>query len=198
MRNYKIIGLTGTTGSGKSALASYFAKKGFKIIDADKIAKAVTAPGSVCLKTLCSAFGGEILKPDGSLNRKALACAAFSSKENTQALNDITHPFVYLGALKTAREYIDGGCTKIIYDAPQLFESNGDLMCDYVISVLCPRDIRLERIIRRDGLTPEQAKQRINAQYSNEFFIKNSDFCVYNNSDLENLYFQADEILKKI
>lgn len=198
MRNYKIIGLTGPTGSGKSAFAEYFEKKGFKIINADKIARQVTSPNSICLKTLASVFGDDILNPDNSLNRKALASKAFLTKEKTRLLNDITHPFIYLNVLRLAREYINSGNTKIIYDAPLLFESNGDLMCDYVISVLCPMEKRIERIIKRDGITREQALLRINAQKSDDFYRESSDFCVYNDSDLDNLYFQADEILKKL
>lgn len=198
MRNYKIIGLTGPTGSGKSAFAEYLEKKGFIIISADKIAREVTAPHSVCLKTLASAFGNRILNDDASLNRKALAKIAFSSKESTFLLNDITHPFIYLKVLKNAKEYIEKGNTNIIYDAPLLFESNGDLMCDYVISVLCSKEKRIKRIMLRDSITEEQAAQRISAQHSDEFYTKSSDYCVCNNSDLENLYLQADKILKAL
>lgn len=198
MRNYKIIGLTGPTGSGKSAFAEYLEKKGFIIISADKIAREVTAPHSVCLKTLAAAFGNRILNDDASLNRKALAKIAFSSKESTFLLNDITHPFIYLKVLKNAKEYIEKGNTNIIYDAPLLFESNGDLMCDYVISVLCSKEKRIKRIMLRDSITEEQAAQRISAQHSDEFYTKSSDYCVCNNSDLENLYLQADKILKAL
>ncbi len=198
MRNFKIIGLTGPTGSGKSAFADYLQTKGFKIINADKIVREITSPNTVCLKTLCSAFGNEILNADHSLNRKALAKIAFSTKENTQLLNDITHPFVYLQVLKLIREYIENGHTNIVYDAPLLFESNGDIMCDYTLSVLCPVEKRIKRIINRDNLTLEQAQSRINAQHNDDFYIERSDFIIYNNSDLENLCKQADEFLAKI
>ncbi len=198
MRNYKIIGLTGPTGSGKSEVAKYFEKNGYKIIDADKIAREVTLRGSPCLKTLSAVFGEEILNEDNSLNRKALARIAFSSKENTQLLNDITHPFVYLKVMKIINEYIANGNTKIIYDAPLLFESSGELLCDYVISVLCSREQRIKRIMKRDNISSEQAGLRINAQHSDDFYKNKSDFCIDNNSDLENLYINADKILKEI
>lgn len=198
MRNFKIIGLTGPTGSGKGVVADYLASKGFKIIDADKIVRKVTSPNTVCLKTLCSAFGNEILNSDNSLNRKALAKIAFSTKENTQLLNHITHPFVYLEVLKLIDEYIKSGCTNIVYDAPLLFESNGYIMCDYTISVLCPENVRIERIISRDNLTYEQAQSRINAQHNDEYYTKRCDFIINNNCSLENLYKQIEDLLQKI
>lgn len=198
MRNYKIVGLTGPTGSGKSAVAQFFEENGYKIIDADKIAREVTSKGTPCLKTLAAVFGKEILNEDESLNRKSLADIAFSSKKNTQLLNDITHPFVYLKVLKIANEYIAQGNTNIIYDAPLLFESNGELLCDYVISVLCPKELRVKRIMERDNISSEQANLRINAQHSDDFYKNKSDFCIDNNSNLENLYIKSHKILNQI
>lgn len=198
MRNFKIIGLTGPTGSGKGTVANYLQKKGYKVIDADSIVRQVTSPNTVCLKTLCSAFGNEILNSDNSLNRKALAKIAFSTKENTQLLNDITHPFVYLQVLKLIGEYIENGHTNIVYDAPLLFESNGHIMCDYTLSVLCPVEKRMERIINRDNLTAEQAQSRINAQHNDEYYINRSDYTLNNDNDLQSLYNQIDKVLKKI
>lgn len=198
MRNFKIIGLTGPTGSGKGTVAKYLQTKGYKVIDADSIVRQVTSPNTVCLKTLCSAFGNEILNSDNSLNRKALAKIAFSTKENTQLLNDITHPFVYLQVLKLIGEYIESGHTNIVYDAPLLFESNGHIMCDYTLSVLCPVEKRMERIINRDNLTAEQAQSRINAQHNDEYYIKRSDYTLNNDKDLQSLYNQIDKVLQKI
>lgn len=198
MRNFKIIGLTGPTGSGKGTVAKYLQKKGYKVIDADSIVRQVTSPNTVCLKTLCSAFGNEILNSDNSLNRKALAKIAFSTKENTQLLNDITHPFVYLQVLKLIGEYIESGHTNIVYDAPLLFESNGHIMCDYTLSVLCPVEKRMERIINRDNLTAEQAQSRINAQHNDEYYINRSDYTLNNDNDLQSLYNQIDKVLQKI
>ena len=198
MRNFKIIGLTGPTGSGKGTVAKYLQTKGYKVIDADSIVRQVTSPNTVCLKTLCSAFGNEILNSDNSLNRKALAKIAFSTKENTQLLNDITHPFVYLHVLKLIGEYIESGHTNIVYDAPLLFESNGHIMCDYTLSVLCPVEKRMERIINRDNLTAEQAQSRINAQHNDEYYINRSDYTLNNDNDLQSLYNQIDKVLQKI
>lgn len=198
MRNYKIIGLTGPTGSGKSAVAKFFEENGYKIIDADKIAREVTSKDSPCLKAVAAVFGKEILNDDNSLNRKTLANIAFSAKESTQLLNNITHPFINHKVMQIANEYISMGNTKIIYDAPLLFESNGELLCDYVISVLCSREQRIKRIMERDNISSEQANLRINAQNSDNFYKNKSDFCINNNSNLENLYIKAHKILKEI
>ncbi len=198
MRKFKIIGLTGPTGSGKTLIAEYFAKKGYTIINADKIARQVTSPHSVCLKTLAGAFGNEIINPDGSLDRKKLASLAFANKEQTQLLNDITHPFVYLEVFKKLRELSQIGVSRFIYDAPQLLESNGDMMCDFVISVICSKQIRIDRIKARDNINSKQALERINVQMPDEYYKKRSDFCIYNDSDLQSLYAKADEVLNII
>lgn len=197
MRNFKIVGLTGPTGSGKSSLAAYLVKKGFVLIDADLLARKVLEPGSVCLKTLVSAFGNEILNTDRSLNRKKLAASAFSSQENTQLLNDITHPFVYLQALKDIKSFLAKGHKYILYDAPLLLESNGDVMCDYVLAVVCPKEERINRIMRRDGLSRAAALQRIQRQQPDLFYTQNADFTVHNIMDLHHLYQETDRFLKQ-
>lgn len=197
MRNFKIVGLTGPTGSGKSSLAAYLVKKGFVLIDADLLARKVLEPGSVCLQTLVSAFGKEILNEDQSLRRKKLAAAAFSSQKSTQLLNDITHPFVYLQALKDIKSFLAKGHKYILYDAPLLLESNGDLLCDYVLTVVCPKEERIKRIMRRDSLSPEDALQRIRRQQPDAFYTQNADFVVHNTMDLHHLYRETDRFLRQ-
>ncbi len=198
MRKFKIIGLTGPTGSGKTALANYFAEKGFRLINADDVARGQTAPGMPCVKALTSVFGDSIIDEDGALVRKRLAALAFSDKDKTLLLNQITHPFVYLKVFELIREYSAQGEEKILFDAPQLLESNGDVLCDSVIAVLCPKDVRAERIIRRDGITRQQAYLRINAQKDDAFYKDRADFVIDNLGDLDSLYKKADAVLRQI
>lgn len=178
MRDFIIVGLTGPTGAGKSTVAAFFKENGFIIIDADSVARQALRSESSCLMQLCSVFGDDILNSDGTVNRQALAARAFSSKEKTQLLNDITHPWIFLQVLKICRENIDNGRRCILFDAPVLFESNSDIMCDAVVSVTAPREIRLQRLIKRDGLTEKQLKSRMSAQHDDGFYSSKSDFVI--------------------
>lgn len=178
MRNFTLIGLTGSTGSGKSTIAEFFRQNGYIIIDADKIARQALAKDSSCLKQVCGVFGDDILNPDGGLNRQKLAERAFSSSENTQLLNDITHPWIFLQVLKICRQNIDSGKNKLLFDAPVLFESNSDIMCDAVVSVTAPKEVRLERLVKRDGLSEEQIRKRMSVQHDDDYYTSRSDFVI--------------------
>lgn len=178
MRNFTLIGLTGSTGSGKSTVAEFFRQNGYTIIDADKIARQALAKDSSCLKQVCGVFGDDILRPDGDLNRQKLAERAFSSSENTQLLNDITHPWIFLQVLKICRQNIDSGKNKLLFDAPVLFESNSDIMCDAVVSVTAPKKVRLERLVKRDGLSEEQIRKRMSVQHDDDYYTSRSDFVI--------------------
>ena len=198
MKDFFVIGMTGPTGAGKSTVGQMLCERGFKIVDADKVARRVTEKGSPTLVALCDAFGDDILLADGELDRAALAKKAFADSESLEKLNSITHPAI----IELIKQEIDAlrasGEVKIILDAPQLFEAGAHSLCDYILSVLADRETRLERIKLRDSITDEQAISRINAQKNDEFFVENSDFVIYNNSDTEGLTPQIDLMLKNI
>ncbi len=193
----KFIGLTGQTGAGKSTVSEFAKKMGYKVIDADKVAREVMKSGSECVKRLAEVFGSDIIKDDGSLNRKLLAQRAFSSKENTTVLNSITHPAI----IARVREYIDIYAKEndvILFDAPQLFESGGDRICDSIIAVTAPVDVRLQRILFRDGISEKEALMRINAQFGEDFFRANCDHIIDGSRSLEDVERQFEEIMKKV
>lgn len=179
MKRVKIIGLTGQSGAGKSTAAQVFEQNGFAVINADSLVKRVYEQNEYCLGAVAAHFGSDIINSDGTLNRKLLAKRAFSSEENTRALGGIVHPFVlseFLKELKAASGYA-------VFDAPQLFESGIDVICDTIVSVVAEESTRLARIMNRDGITEDEARQRINAQLSEEFFRANSDYIIENNTD---------------
>ena len=185
-----IIGLTGPTGSGKSSVSKTAEALGFKVIDCDTVARKATEKGSDGLKALTTAFGEDILFEDGTLNRRLLANKAFSSKEKTQLLNDTIFPFI----IRLIKAEIKDG--DYILDAPTLFESGLDSICDRTVGVLADSEIRLKRIIERDKLTINDAKVRMNAGKSDEFYLKNADFIIYNNAD-EQVFKQEFSVLLK-
>ena len=187
-----IIGLTGPTGAGKSTAAAAAEDLGLQVIDCDKSARAATEKETDGLKALVAAFGEEILLQDGSLDRKALAAAAFSSPPKTELLNKTILPHIVKLVLAEAEG------KSVLLDAPTLFESGLDSVCTAVIAVSADTEIRKERIIKRDGLSPAAADLRINAGKTDEYYKQRADYFLYNNSDEKAFYKRFSDILKKI
>ena len=187
-----IIGLTGPTGAGKSTAAAAAKDFGLQVIDCDKSARAATEKGTDGLKALVAAFGKEILLPDGSLDRKALAAAAFASPQKTELLNKTILPHIVKLVLAEA----DG--KNVLLDAPTLFESGLNSVCTAVIAVSANVEIRKERIIKRDALSPQAAILRINAGKTDEYYKQKADYFLYNNSDEKAFYKRFSDILKNI
>ncbi len=176
-----LIGLTGATGSGKSTVAKYLCEKyGFAHIDCDKIAREITADGSPVLVQLAHAFGEDIIRGDGSLDRALLASRAFSSKENTKLLNIITHPVITSMALAKVKSFTLEGKTAVLLDAAAIFESKIDKLCAFTVVVSTPEEIRKERIMKRDEITSQKADERIKAQLTDSEYERNADVVVCN------------------
>lgn len=193
-----VIGLTGQTGAGKSTVSNAMKKCGCGIIDADKIAREAVEPKTACLKMLTNAFGCDIINKDGSLNRKKLAEKAFSSKENTQLLNEITHPYIVELTKQRIAEYFASGCNIVVFDAPQLFESGSDKLCDIIVSVIASQECRLARIISRDGISREQALSRMKVQLSEEYFKRHSDYIINGEQDINTVTGEAETFIKSV
>lgn len=196
--NSMVIGLTGQTGAGKSTLAEYAEKKGFAVINADAVAREALEPGTECLRDLAEHFGYDIIDENGCCNRAVLAQRAFSSAEETEALNRLTHPWI----IRRSEEYISQLCHNnndmIILDASQLFESGGERLCDAVIAVTAPREIRLERIMLRDNIDCNAAMLRINAQHDEEYYAGRSDYVIDGSADIQSVCESFDRILGKL
>lgn len=187
------VGLTGPTGAGKGAVSSVFSDYGFHIIDTDQTAREVTEKGSPCLKKLALRFGEDIILKDGSLDRRLLASRAFSTEEGKRDLNAITHP-----EIKKSIAQIIEVCKKdninVLVDAPLLFEAGCDTLCDVIIAVTAPLDLRLNRIIARDNISEKQATERINAQKDDDFYIKKSHYHIINDGDINTLILKTKQI----
>lgn len=175
-----VLGLTGGTGAGKSLISAILQKKGAKIIDADKLSREITKEGGIALGEIEKAFPGVI--KDGVLDRKALGRIVFSDKEKLLILNKITHKYI----IKLTKEEIEASSGLIVLDAPLLFEAGEDKLCDKVIFVDAEDELRLERIVKRDNLSIDDARARINAR--NLAPIKEKcDFVIVNDGDAERL-----------
>lgn len=175
------IGVTGKTGAGKSTVCQLLGEKlDMPVIDCDRLARKVTEAGSPVLEKLAESFGEDILGPDGSLKRNVLAARAFSSKKNTALLNSITHPAVMELVGGETEKYSRAGKRGVILDAPQLFESGLDLHCHFTALVYAPKEVRLERILKRDGITAEEFEKRNSVQIDDEELIGRCDVLINN------------------
>lgn len=174
----KLVGLTGKTGAGKSTVSEYLAEKGAYVIDGDIVARAVLDTDKSLVTALESAFG-DIFNSDGTLNRKKLAAAAFSSPENTAKLNSIMHPAINKAIHCEADKAFESHDV-VIVDAAAIIESGFADECDVLIVVTAPLNVRKERIIKRDNLSETDAMIRINGQKDDGFYNSRADFIINN------------------
>ena len=189
-----IIGLTGGIASGKSTVSKYLAEKGFKVYDADRIAKDISEKKSV-QEEIISTFGNKILDKNGNVDRKKLKEIVFENKEKLKQLNAIIHPKVidfYKGLKEKNTDEI------IIFDVPLLFESGIDRFCDKILVVISDYEIQLNRIVERDKIDRELASKIIKSQLSNEERIKKADVVIENNSSLEDLFEKVERFCETI
>ena len=184
-----IIGLTGPSGAGKGTVASLFAPYGILSIDTDKVYHDLLIPPSPCLDELAERFGRQILLPDGTLDHKVLASHVFApgNEGELRDLNRITHTYVLGVTRSICQELKSQGCVGVFVDAPLLFESGFDRECDTTLAVLAAPDVRLARIIARDGLTLEQAQARMAAQKPDSYYTERAAHIIFNNGNPDDL-----------
>lgn len=175
----KIIGITGSSGSGKTTATKILSEElKAKTIDADEIVKQMQQKGIEYYEKIVEVFGGEILQEDGSLNRKKLAEIIFQDELKKEKLDNLTYKYVVeeiKNQVKNAQEKY------VIIDAPLLIEGKLNEICNAVIAVVSSQEDQIKRICKRDNIEEKNAKARINAQKANEFYKINADFIVENN-----------------
>ena len=198
MKGLFILGLTGPSGAGKSEVARVLEEKGYPLVDADSLVREVQRPGSPCLAALAEAFSPDILRPDGSLDRQKLAALAYCSPEQTQRHNRIVHPAVIALSEERFRQAAEAGAEAAVLDAPLLFESGMDRLCGRTVAVLAPAGERLRRIRQRDGLTEEQAKIRMGAQPSDDYYTARASFVIRNDGSAARLRAAAEDLAGNI
>ncbi|SHW05731.1 dephospho-CoA kinase [Mycobacteroides abscessus subsp. abscessus] len=186
------IGLSGGIGAGKSTVSSTFAAEGGIIVDGDVIAREVVEPGTEGLAALVAAFGADILLPDGSLNRPALAAVAFSDEEKRKTLNGIVHPLVG----KRRAELIDAAPvgSVVVEDIPLLVESQMAPLFPLVVMVHADEDVRVARLVEHRGFSEEDARARIAAQATVEQRQAVADVWLDNHGSADELAAAAREL----
>ena len=189
----KILGLTGGSGTGKSAACTAFARLGCGVIDADATYRTLCDTCEPMLKEIQNVFG-DVFSTDWKLDRKKLGAIVFADAQKLQQLNAITHPYIRQAARDAFAAYSKRGCLLCIYDAPVLFEGQMETLCDKTCAVLAARNTRIARIVARDAITEEYAALRIDAQKDDAFYRERCDYVVQNDADLDTLYTQVRKI----
>ncbi|ANE08176.1 dephospho-CoA kinase [Corynebacterium glutamicum] len=192
------IGLTGGIGSGKSTVADLLSSEGFLIVDADQVARDIVEPGQLALAELAEAFGQDILKPDGTLDRAGLAAKAFVSEEQTALLNAITHPRIAEESARRFNEAEAQGAKVAVYDMPLLVEKGLDRKMDLVVVVDVDVEERVRRLVEKRGLTEDDVRRRIASQVPDDVRLKAADIVVDSNGTLEDLHAEASKLIAEI
>ncbi len=172
-------------------LSAEFEKCGAKLIDADKISRQVTAVNGLAFDEIVRCFGKEILNPNGEIDRKILGEIVFDDPKKLELLEKITHKHIF----DEMQRQLNGCEAKLaVLDVPLLFNCDFPIKCDRTIAVIADPEIRLRRIMDRDGISEPAAKARMKNQLSNEEYRQLADICFENNSDMG----KAEEFAKNI
>jgi dephospho-CoA kinase len=194
-----IVALTGGIGSGKSTVARMFEDEGAYVIDFDYLARVVVKPDKPAWRDIVDYFGPEILSPDRTLNRSALAEIVFSDDESRKALEGFTHHRIFeeSDALVKAIKRKDP-CSVVIIDFPLLFELSLNEKFDKVILAYVPRAVQIKRIVERDGLTKEEVEKRLNVQISIEEKRSLSDYIINSEEGLNDTRNQVRKVIHEL
>lgn len=179
------IGLTGGIGTGKSRVARLLADLGAAVIDADALARQVVEPGGPAYDGVVARFGPEILRPDGTIDRAALAAVVFSDPDARRDLEALVHPAVRVETQRRLAELESGADPPpaVVVDIPLLFEAGREGDFDQIWVVYAPDAVALDRAAARDGADPEQIKARMRAQWPIEEKVRRAHVVIDNSGD---------------
>ncbi|MFJ6567167.1 dephospho-CoA kinase [Streptomyces sp. NPDC091292] len=186
------VGLTGGIGAGKSEVSRLLVERGAVLIDADRIAREVVAPGTPGLATIVEAFGEDVLAEDGSLDRPALGAIVFADADKLTKLNSIVHPLV--GARSAELEEDAPEDAVVVFDVPLLTENGLSGLYDLVIVVDVDPATQLDRLTRLRGMTEEDARARMAAQATRDERLAIADIVIDNDLSLPELETRVREV----
>lgn len=197
-----IFGITGGIATGKSTVSAMLRKRGAVIVDADLLAREVVKPGSEGLEAIRRKFGDAYLHPDGTLNREKLAALVFSDEKAREQLNAITHPLIRQKMDEQVRSALQADpLAVVVMDVPLLIESmvkENLRRVDKVILVYVPEPVQLKRLMRRNGLSREEAESRIRSQMPIEEKRAYADFLIDNSGTLAETEEQVERLMDKL
>ncbi len=189
-----VIGVTGNSGSGKSEISKILSNKiNAKIIDADKVVKELYTPGHEYYNKILELFGNKILEKNNKLNRSKIAEIIYNNESEREKLNNLTYKYVVDEIKKMVKKENNNN---IIIDAPLLFESKLDEICDITVAVLAEKSLKINRICTRDNIEQKIAISRLAIQKEDSYYQKKADYIVTNNGKKDEI--NLEEICTKI
>lgn len=194
----KAFGLTGNIASGKSTVSRTFTDEGIAVVDADAISHRVTGPGTEGLQALVAAFGPDMLTRLGELDRKKLGARVFADRDARTLLNSIVHPRIAAATRQRFIELDKLGVQLACYDAALLVENHMQDAFRPLVVVTVPEDVQLTRLMARNGLTRDEALERISSQMPQAKKAAAADIVINNDSDLATLEMRAKHALEEV
>jgi len=174
-----VIGITGGIGAGKGLATEFFRARGAAIIDADQVSRDLAKPGSDLLQRIAAAFGADVIRPDGTLDRERLGRVVFGDPQALATLNRITHPPIMAEIQRRLDELRGKGCVRVAcVVAPLLIEAGGRQQVDRVLLVVADEEERVRRVMARDGIGKEQVRRRMAAQMPTDRLRRHADWVV--------------------
>jgi dephospho-CoA kinase len=190
----KVLGLTGGIAAGKTAVGQLFQARGAVLIDADQVARQVVQKSQPGLAEIVALFGITILNAAGELDRSKLGRLVFSDPSQLNRLNAVIQPRIRQEIINQSAAYRAQGYPLVVVMIPLLYEMNYETICDAVLDVDIPLELQVKRVMMRDHLTIDEAKQRITAQLSREQRLSRADFILDTSGNLLQLQENFDEL----
>lgn len=198
-KNYIKVGLTGGIGSGKTTAAKRFAQLGARVYQADAVSRSALDPDGACYEAVIHAFGREIVRDDGTIDRRRLGEIVFANDQKRSMLNGIIHPYVIHTLFSRAEQDCANEPNSIaVFEVPLLFESGMHQDMDYNIVVSCSEENRILRVMERDALTREQVLSRMRAQMPEEEKCSLADSVLKNDGTHGELIAQVDALYQQL
>jgi dephospho-CoA kinase len=193
------VGLTGSIAVGKSFVSSVLAGLGCHVLDADETAREVVAPGTVGLRSVAASFGADVLDEEGKLDRARLGALVFADEEKRKVLNSILHPLIIAAQDEWMRARVREDPRGVaVVDAALMIETGSYKRFDRIVVVHCLPEAQFERLMKRNGLTREEAARRVAAQMPQEEKMRHADFLLDTSDGFDDTRRQVREVYEKL